>query len=223
MPKKPDFQFTDFVSPKAKCLWPHVHEPGKPYKKNAAPEYSIDLVLNPDNPQHKDLIDGLRAAYDSGKAHMREHEGATWRDERALFKDELDRDKRPTGRLLFKAKQPAWKIVQQDGEPVKKTFSVDVFDSAKKDTTVAFWSGSVVRALFTTYPYAVDGTYGLAARLKAVQVIQPAGGAMDNASAFDTEDGYVEEPYSETASAFDDDEQAGGDQYIDNGDDELPF
>lgn len=176
---------------KGKANWVKVFEPDT--KFNPTGDYTIDVIAPADDPATVAMcerLDGIvQEAFNDEVKNKPQVKNTL--STRSSYKPEMHYETgEPTGNLVFKFKMKA-EVRKKDGT----TFSQQpvVVDAKRQpvDRTVGIGNGSVVKVAFDAAPYVVQGTAGVAMRLKAVQVIELieySGTGGD--SLFDEEDGF---------------------------------
>lgn len=183
------------VSPLGEAAWAKIlGEAAEGYEEGDPRAWSINLLLDPSQPETIAFIEQLEAAFDEfhGKAKVANN---GW-----PYKDQVDKDERgrptPTGKIqvTFKRKEFTSKGNQKSA-PI-------VVDAKKKPWPVdmLIGNGSKVKVAFSPWPWGTPTGKGMSLELESVQVIdlvaydKPA--AVD---AFQEEDGYeVATPESAT-------------------------
>ena len=133
------------TTPKAECHYAYLFVPSTKFDSDGI--YSINLVFDPQNAEHKDFLATLK------ELHAKtEGSNIPWKEEKDIETGQ------PTGRFIVK---------------FKSKFSVGVFDALNQplnyDKNIV-GSGSLVRVSFKHQPYSQNGG-GLSLFLNAVQVI----------------------------------------------------
>jgi hypothetical protein len=111
------------------------------------------------------------------------------------FKDEVDEEGNPTGRIKFVLKNNV-SGKSQSGEVFHTR--IDLFDAGGKRITTdpKAGNGTIVRASFTMSPYHMKtddaNKFGMAFRFQALQIIElvPFGGGSASSFGFESEDGF---------------------------------
>jgi len=179
-------------SPKATCLWAKLNEPDTKFKDTGV--FSIDLVLDPGNPEHEafmEAVNDLTEAY-AEEQIKGDKKKKNWKLN-SKFKEQLDEEGDPTGMFTCRLSQNA----EFHSTRKNKTYyikNIPIIDAGRKPAQEAkIGNGSTVRVKFETRGYgsAKDKEFGLTMDLKMVQVvtlIEHSGGA--NVDGFDEEDGF---------------------------------
>lgn len=222
MPKKD--RRIRITSPKGIAKYPRVNTPDTKFDSDGV--YRIQLLLDPDDPGVKEFLAQLDeladAAVKAAKVELEKNgkkASAKNVQRMAPYKEEVDADGEPTGKIEVSAKRKA--VYRKDDKVI--TFDVKLFDAKGRPVDpekVRVYGGSVVRISCTARPYYVAGmkTAGISLDLQAVQIIELAE-REDNAKffGFEEEDGFeVDEAASGDSDGGDEEDEAGEDDEEDD-------
>lgn len=163
-----------FKTPVGEAIWPKLDRPDTRFDEGGV--YTVDLRLDPNDPEVLDFIETLNAVRDEGFAlEKAENPKISSYNAASVFKDEYDADGNPTGMIIVKAKMKA-EIYSKKQE---KTFAQQprVFTSAniEYDHVPSFASSGChmqVRGTARAYSMGTTRTYGVSLRLKDVRVMK---------------------------------------------------
>lgn len=180
------------VSPLGLAEWAKVIEPGEAYEKENPAEWTLDLVLDPNNnPAHLDFISQIELWFQELHGSRAKVAERGW-----PFRDHLDAEKKPDGLVTVRFKRTT---ISRKGNPVPAPVVVD----AKKkpwNRDLLIGNGSKVKVGFAYYGWERGGRHGISLDLSAVQVLDLVPYEMpDPTGAFAEEDGYEVEEAPETA------------------------
>ena len=181
------------ITPIGTAEWAKVIEPGEAYERENPPEWTISLVLDPQDPEHAQFLAQIEDWY--GELH-----GSNPPAERGWpFRDHKDENGNLDGLIDVRFKR---NTVSAKGNAVPAPVIVD----AKKnrwDPEVLIGNGSKVKVGFTYYGWTRNRRSGISLDLGAVQVLdlvpyeKP-----DPTEGFGEEEGYTL-PQPAEADAFD--------------------
>ncbi|MCT4535787.1 hypothetical protein [Halodesulfovibrio sp.] len=163
-----DFAGT-FRTPKGEGKWIKTVKPDTKFKEDG--EYSVKLVLDPEDPEHVEFMAELDARLDEAVAHLTRNMKPAMAKRITVKKpylEELDEEKEETGMLEAAFKAYA---TFPDGKPVK----IGHYDGrGKKMTPVLAANGSLVKVHYwiRSYYNAKDKEIGLSLKLKNIQIIE---------------------------------------------------
>jgi hypothetical protein len=194
-------KYTQIVTPPGVVKFAHVGKPNTRFNPDG--EYSVDLILDPNNSEDKALIDRLQAASEKSKADAIAEEPNAAKKKllekfnvRVPFQPETDKEGNETGMVVLKAKNKA--KVTPKGKPAFDV-TIKAFDAKQKELTDKnIGRGSKVRVAALAVPYVMPSTKeaGITLRLTAVQVLDfvPIGGGQNaDDFGFGEEEGYTAE------------------------------
>lgn len=184
------------VSPLGEAWWAKVLEPADGYEEGDPRAWSIELALDPSQPEtiaFIEKIEGLFAEVNGAGAKPAKN---AW-----PFAEQVDKDKNPTGKLRFRFKRT-------ETSARGNVMSPPVIVDSKKNVWPAdclIGNGSKVKVAFTAWGWTEkrSGAKGISLTLESVQVIDLVPyERVDAASAFGEEEGYVAEtPAAQTPFA----------------------
>lgn len=213
-----------FTSPKGTFKFPRLNEPDTKFKEEG--EYSVKLVVNPDDAGVQELIEKidaaaaecLEAAKDAEKTPAK---AKKWETKYLPYADVEDDEGEPTGEIEFKFSMKASGTNKKTGKAWKR--SPALFDAKGKPLgkdAPQIWGGTIGKVNFEIIPYRPTIQVGASVKLalNAAQIIDlVSGGGSRDASeyGFGEEEGYEAE--DETSEGFEDETEDEDD------DDEDPF
>lgn len=153
-----------------------LDKPSTKFNEDGVYEVSVLMDKDAANALETELKDAFTEArkgfLEDPKANKKNSKGKLRKDYELALPIRPDRDEEgnDTGSFIFKAKMPA-KFKKDDGEEVH--LKVPIFDAAGEKITPKVGRGSKVRVCFDARPFVMDATstWGVSARLRAVQVI----------------------------------------------------
>ena len=186
-------------TPWGKAAWVYLDRP-EAFQEGDKPKYRVSLVLS--KKEAKPLIAELEKFYgDNAESYLaREYpkklplyQDGKLREADRPWKDNEDRDGKPTGEIIFKFSMNAES--ERDGEIIKR--KPCVVDAKLKPMTKPVGSGSTVKIGFSPGIYFVPSVgLGITLRLGVVQVrdlVAPTNGASPDAYGMDAVDGFEDD------------------------------
>lgn len=184
------------VSPLGDAWWAKVLEPADGYEEGDPRAWSIELALDPSEPDTIAFIEKLEALYDELHGAGAKQAKNCW-----PFADQTDRDNNPTGLIRFRFKRT-------ETSAKGKLMSSPVIVDAKLNRWPAdclIGNGSKVKVAFTHWGWTEkrSGAKGISLTLESLQVLDLVPyERVDASSAFGEEEGYVAEtPAAQTPFA----------------------
>jgi len=184
------------VTPQGELKWAKVFEPADPVEKGKSRQWGIELVLDNEDPACLALMTKIEELQQTANGA-----GAKIDDKGWPFKDELDQNKQPTGRTLFR-------FTRNETSKKGTIISPPVVVDAKRKAWPAddlIGNGSKGKVAYSFYGWdslTVRGAKGLSLWLEMVQVIEFVPYARASAEdAFEEEEGYEVEEQAETPFA----------------------
>lgn len=216
-----------FTSPRGTFRYPKISEPDFGNEKFPKPdgEYSVQLVLQADSPEAKDIIGKLTPLYAAAMAEAAEafkalpvgtrkafeKKGVKGPVENPLFTELYDKEtEEPTGEIVFKFAMKASGEYKK-GPKAGKRWSrrPNIFDAKGKRMVKLpdIWGGTVGKVAFEAASYFITGTAaaGLRLPLVGVQIIDLVSGGERTAGSmgFGEEDGYEHTEVADTPAEGD--------------------
>ena len=184
------------VSPLGEAWWAKVFEPADGYEEGDPRAWSIELALDPSQPETIQFIEKIEALFDEIHGAGAKKAKNAW-----PFAEQMDKDKNPTGMYRFSFKRT-------ETSARGNTMSPPVVVDSKKNlwpVDCLIGNGSKVKVAFTAWGWTEkrSAAKGISLTLESVQVIDLVPyERIDAASAFGEEDGYVAEtPAAQTPFA----------------------
>jgi hypothetical protein len=184
------------VSPLGDAWWAKVFEPADGYEEEDPRAWSIELALDPGDPDTIAFIEKIEALYDELHGAGAKQAKNCW-----PFADQKDRDNNPTGLMRFRFKRT-------ETSAKGNLMSPPVIVDAKKNPWPAdclIGNGSKVKVAFTHWGWTEkrSGAKGISLTLESLQVLDLVPyERVDASSAFGEEEGYVAEtPAAQTPFA----------------------
>lgn len=174
-----------FVTPVGIAKFPWLTTPDTRFNKDG--EYRVSLLLDPSDPEAQEFLAKLDELHSEAIEKIKQDLISQAKNpklgERIAasivpqepYREELDQEGEPTGRIEVRFKSKA-KFTRKDGTEV--VITPRIFDAKAKpwDLTVPVYGGSKIRVNFTPNPYYVAATKaaGISLQLNAVQVLEAA-------------------------------------------------
>lgn len=184
------------VSPLGDAWWAKVLEPADGYEEGDPRAWSVELALDPAEPDTIAFIEKIEALFEELHGVGAKQAKNCW-----PFADQTDRDNQPTGMLRFRFKRTE---TSAKGNLMSRPVIVD----SKKNPWPAdclIGNGSKVKVAFTHWGWTEkrSGAKGISLTLESLQVLDlVAYDQVDTTSAFGEEEGYVAEtPAAQTPFA----------------------
>jgi hypothetical protein len=158
------------TSPKGVAKWAKLNKPDTKFKVDG--EYSITLLLDPEDATTTEFVDGLKKAHEVGfSAAKKADPKKRFKLEDIKVKDDTDKDGTPTGKIAvgFNCKAAGTRK-----DLSKWSFRPAVLDAKGKPVPadVLIYGGSVVKVAYSIRHTAMPtGSFYTTFNLKAVQVI----------------------------------------------------
>jgi len=189
------------TSPKGVAKWAKLNKPDTKFKPEG--EYSITLLLDPEDAATIEFADSLKTAHEVGFLAAKKAEPKKkFKLEAIKVKDDTDKEGAPTGKLAvsFNAKAAG---TRKDG--TKWAFRPAVLDAKGKPVPadVLIYGGSVIKVAYSIRHTAMPtGAFYTTFNLKAVQVIVLKSQSDRDAAyyGFQEEEGYGSETVAEGES-----------------------
>lgn len=191
---------TRLTTPPCEVRWANVLEPNYKYAtmQDARGTFSIQAILDPSQPAHKNFLDDLRAEWDNGYADYCRTE-----KKKALTVHDFpwtavkDDDGLDTGLVAIRPKNKE-SFTGKEGEKVD--VEITIKDAKNQNIKVEIGNGSICKVRFEVNPFYHAAKYGLQLRLKAVQVLSLV--TYEGSDGFEEEEsGYVGTPVERTPRA----------------------
>ncbi len=193
--------------------WPHLIVPDTRFSGDAIPDYTSNIVFDPDAADVQEFLNKVRKFDEAGYAAASKTVGKSSLPRRQCIKDDLDADGEPTGLVAIKVKSKSAFKDRRTGAVNER--SLKLFNAKGTDVTGAsnyaqIWSGTTGKMQLTLdYNKAPNG-YGVTMYIDAVQVIDlvaGSGGRDAGDFGFSAEVGTSSEPeFAATPAAVVEDE-----------------
>lgn len=207
MAEKKKRTYLKFTSPRGIFLWPRLSAPYYGSDQFPVPDgvYTVNLVLQKDDPATKAFLAKLKPVYDAAIAKAEEEFKKLKPEARKKLKEvtpnefyteRLDPEtEEPTGELLFKFKMKAGGTSKKGK---KWSAKPDIYDAkgVLMKKVPEMWTGTIGRVSFEVEDggYFIPGTAaaGIALQLKGAQIIELKNGGSGSAAdhGFEEEEGY---------------------------------
>lgn len=159
------------TSPKGIAKWAKLNVPDTKFKPEG--EYSITLLLDPDDAATIEFVESLKKAHEAGFSAAKKAEPKKrFKLEDIKVQDDTDKEGTPTGKLAVSFKCKASGTRKKDG--TKWAFRPAVLDAKGKPVPadVLIYGGSVIKVAYSIRHTAMPtGSFYTTFNLKAVQVI----------------------------------------------------
>ena len=191
------------TSPKGKALWAKLDKPDREY--NPKGQYSVDLVLNPDDSKAQEFIGKLEDLRDRALSEANEGRPKPKQFEAApVYKEEYDKEGEPTGNIIVKFKM---NNVDDRRPGQNRVILVGPKASAGEIPMVDIGNGSTIRCVAFANPYAMASTkkVGVSLILEKVQLIELVSFGGDDE--LEDEDSDLDLPTANNSQDFEDEDE----------------
>lgn len=205
-----------YVSPKGAAKWAKLNVPDTKFKADG--QYSVELVLDPEDAATIEFVAKIEAAHEAGfKAAQKADPKKKFTKQDLKIKPETTKDGEPTGKTIVSFACKASGVRKKDNS--KWTFKPALFDASipakPLPSDLVIYGGSIIRVSYSIrHTPMPTGLFYTSLNLKAVKVLELKSMSSRDAReyGFEDEEGFESEP-TDTSNAGEGVDANGGDDF----------